>query len=129
MGPRPVNDAEQRCRELIALGHEDPYVEAFGSTLLAVLAAMRGSFEEARALRDRGRELTEELGLPLHRAGMSMIFGRVEQLAGDDRACRGRVSVGYDLSIELGDTGYLSTTACSSAESCTRRGATTRRSA
>ena len=81
-----MTDAEQRCRELTALGHDDPYIEALGSTLLAVHAAMRGSFEQARLLRDRGRELTEELGLPINRAGMSMMFGRVDQLAGDDRA-------------------------------------------
>ena len=94
------------------LGQDDPYVEAFGSTLLGILAAMRGSFEEARALRDRGRQLTDELGLPLHRAGMSMMFGRVDQLAGDDRAAEAEFRVGYDLSRELGETGYLSTTAC-----------------
>ena len=31
VGPRPVTDAEQRCRELTALGHDDPYIEALGS--------------------------------------------------------------------------------------------------
>ena len=112
VGPRPVTDAEQRCRELTALGHDDPYIEALGSTLLAVHAAMRGSFEQARLLRDRGRELTEELGLPINRAGMSMMFGRVDQLAGDDRAAEAEFRAGYDLSRDLGETGYLSTIAC-----------------
>jgi class 3 adenylate cyclase/tetratricopeptide (TPR) repeat protein len=112
MGPRPVADAEHRCRALVDLGRADPYVEAFGSTQLGILAAMRGSFEEARALRDRGRQLTDELGLPLHRAGLSMMFGRVDQLAGDDRAAEAEFRLGYERSRELGDTGYLSTTAC-----------------
>ena len=87
-------------------------MEAFGATQLGILAAMRGSFEEARAQRDRGRQLADELGLPLHRAGMAMMFGRVDQLAGDDRAAEAELRLGYDLSRELGDTGYLSTTAC-----------------
>ncbi len=112
LGPRPVADAEQRCRTLVDLGQDDPYVEAFGATQLGILAAMRGSFEEARAQRDRGRQLADELGLPLHRAGMAMMFGRVDQLAGDDRAAEAELRLGYDLSRELGDTGYLSTTAC-----------------
>ena len=111
-GHVPLTDAEQRCRELVDLGQDDPYVEAFGATQLGILAAMRGSFEEARAQRDRGRQLADELGLPLHRAGMAMMFGRVDQLAGDDRAAEAELRLGYDLSRELGDTGYLSTTAC-----------------
>ena len=50
--------------------------------------------------------------MPINRAGMSMMFGRVDQLAGDDRAAEAEFRAGYDLSRDLGETGYRSTIAC-----------------
>ena len=111
MGPRPAAEADQRCRELMKLGRADPHIEAHGCCMRAVLTAMRGDFDEARSLRDRGRRMTEELGVPLHRAGLSMMLGYVDELAGDEGAAEAEYRIGYDLSRAIGETGYLSTTA------------------
>jgi class 3 adenylate cyclase/tetratricopeptide (TPR) repeat protein len=111
-GPLPVDEAESHCRELAELGQGDRYIEGFALAVRAVLAAMGGRLEEARSLRERGREIIEELGMRLNLAGVSMLFGYVDTLAGDEPAAEAEHRKGYDLSVEIGETGYLSTTAC-----------------
>jgi tetratricopeptide (TPR) repeat protein len=69
-------------------------------------------FEEARSLRDRGRGILEELGMGLGLAGTAQLLGRIERLAGDDAAAEREFRAGYDTSLALGETGFLSTTAC-----------------
>jgi ATP/maltotriose-dependent transcriptional regulator MalT len=54
----------------------------------------------------------EELGSRLGLAGTSQLLGSIESLRGDESAAEREYREGYDLSVELGETGYLSTTAC-----------------
>jgi tetratricopeptide (TPR) repeat protein len=112
LGPRPVADADELVQALVDRGRADPYIPAFGNCMRGVLIAMRGDFDQARSLRDRAREMIDELGMPLHRAGISMMLGLVDELAGDLQAAEDEYRTGYDLCRALGDTGYLSTTAC-----------------
>jgi DNA-binding SARP family transcriptional activator/predicted ATPase/class 3 adenylate cyclase len=58
MGPRPVDDAVRRCEEILERLADDVLSCAFTQTMLAVLEAMRGRFDEARTLwRDSQRRL------------------------------------------------------------------------
>jgi class 3 adenylate cyclase/tetratricopeptide (TPR) repeat protein len=112
LGPRPAGEADRLVQELVERGQADPYIPAFGNCMRGVLTAMGGDFDQARSLRDRSREIVDELGIPLHRAGMAMMLGLVDELAGDLRAAEAEYRTGYDLCRALGETGYLSTTAC-----------------
>jgi len=73
---------------------------------------MAGRAEEARALAGRGKDIYQEMGMRLRLAGSSQLFGAVESLSGDEAANERELREGYDISLELGETGYLSTTSC-----------------
>ena len=121
-GPRPAPDAERRIAEVVERGSGDWRLEAWACVTQSGLAAMQGRFAEARDLRERARALLLELGVPLHLTWSSHFFGYVELLAGDLEATEAQLRHGYDLSKELGETGYFSTTASYLADAVYRQG-------
>jgi class 3 adenylate cyclase len=112
MGPRTAAEAEARCSELAERAKGHRYIEALSLIGSALCAAMRGDRERARLLAVRGKQMMEELGSRLGLAGTSQLLGSIESLRGDESAAEREYREGYDLSVELGETGYLSTTAC-----------------
>jgi tetratricopeptide (TPR) repeat protein len=109
-GPTPVEEVlrwheEEQPRHAIALRQQ------------GVLEAMRGRFDEARALLAAGDAAAEELGQTIWLAVGGMIEWEVETLAGEtvaaERAARGSCG----LLEELGDTGYRATATARLADS------------
>jgi class 3 adenylate cyclase/tetratricopeptide (TPR) repeat protein len=109
-GPRPVDDAAARCRALIDSSGGDPLVEAGVLRSLCALEARRGNFAEARALVERGRKLSEELGVAeqLH-VSFAFALGDIELLAGDYEAAERALRSGGERLDRAGDRGYRAT--------------------
>ncbi|MBV9944763.1 MAG: AAA family ATPase [Solirubrobacterales bacterium] len=80
-GPRSVADALPRCSTLLERADGDVTATALINTMLAVLEAMDGRFEEARDRWRRGKQRLLDLGLNLTVASNQMPYGFVELLA------------------------------------------------
>jgi predicted ATPase/class 3 adenylate cyclase len=109
-GPTPVEESIARCEARLgeALGRR-PTVEAALLGTLAGLEAMRGQFDEARALYRRQRAIHEDLGRPYSAAAWTMVYARVEMLAGDPAAAEAELRHGYETLERMGELGVLST--------------------
>ena len=90
-------------------------VEAAG---LAGLEAMLGNFAEARLLCDRAKAILEELGQTLKLAILRQVSGWVELLAGTPDAAERELRWSYETLEDMGEKGYLATSAALLAEAC-----------
>jgi tetratricopeptide (TPR) repeat protein len=81
-GPTPVGEVIGRCEELVA-ETTDRKTEGTVSLALAVLCAMQGEFDRARALASRGSASLADLGRSVTAASTSIEASLVEMLAGD----------------------------------------------
>ena len=115
-GPRPVAAALERCREILARAPGDQVLEANVGYAFASAEAMRGRFDQARALAARSTAIYEELGRPFALATWSQWPGSVELLAGDLQAAERIFRSGYDTLVSLGEKLNLSSIAVSLAE-------------
>ncbi len=111
LGPRRVEDAILRCRELQERARDDAGLSANGDSMLAVLEAMRGSADEARRLYGRSKATLEEAGLKTMLASLQMYAGMAELVSGDPAAAERELRLGYGLLDEMGARDRLSTTA------------------
>jgi hypothetical protein len=102
-GVLPVDKALARARE-IRDASSSTYVRASALGALGLLHAMRGEFEEARALVAEVARTLEELGLRQAAAAHSAAVGEVEALAGDDAAAERILRAGYDAVTASGDS-------------------------
>jgi class 3 adenylate cyclase/tetratricopeptide (TPR) repeat protein len=98
-GPTPVEEAlrwyeEQQAQHPIAL------------TQQAMLEAMRGNFDQARALAGSADAVAEEFGQKLWLAAGGMAIWEIEMLAGDASAAERAVRRSCELLEELGEVGY-----------------------
>jgi tetratricopeptide (TPR) repeat protein len=109
-GPMPLGEAE---REIRAIVETSPglLVEASAHRALARLAAIRGDFESARSLNQRGRDPLAEAGLPVHAAATAQGAAFIESLAGDPEEALRIAREGFDRLSELGEHAYASTLA------------------
>jgi len=121
-GPTPVADARRRLVALAEQSNGDRYIESLALIQQGVFAAMEGRFDDARTLRDLGKQTMLDLGLLLHLAGTAQLLGQIERLAGDEPAAERAYREGYDTSVRLGETGYRSTTACDLGEAACAQG-------
>jgi class 3 adenylate cyclase/tetratricopeptide (TPR) repeat protein len=97
LGPAPAEDAVRRCQSLLEGARGNRLLEASVATALAGLRAMRGDFDEARALCARAERIYEDLGLRLPLIAWTEIVGFVELLAGDAAAAEAVLRRGYAL--------------------------------
>jgi class 3 adenylate cyclase/tetratricopeptide (TPR) repeat protein len=115
-GPTPVNDAIARCVEFNAHAIGDRALEAALSSSLAVLHAMRGDIDEARALWAQARSIYDDLQLNYRRAARSLVPSTIEMLAGNAAAAEHELRWGYDTLTAMGEKGARSTLAAFLAE-------------
>jgi tetratricopeptide (TPR) repeat protein len=111
LGPRRVEDAILRCRELQERALDDAVLSAQGDSMLAVLEAMRGDADEARRLYGRSKSTLEEAGLKMMLARLQMYAGMAELVSGDPAAAERELKLGYGLLDQMGAQDQLSTTA------------------
>jgi class 3 adenylate cyclase/tetratricopeptide (TPR) repeat protein len=111
-GPTPVEEAVARCRRLVTEAGGDRLAEANVARYVAVLEAMRGNFDDARAMVGEARAAYEDLGMRLMvQSAISLAYGAIELLAADYRAAGVQLRAGLDALEGMGERGYLSSVA------------------
>jgi DNA-binding SARP family transcriptional activator len=119
-GPTPVDDALAACEELLA--DADQMGQASIVSLLALLKAMRGTFEEARALVGLAREIYAQLGQSLtaeYTCGRTE--SQVELLAGDLDRAQASLERSYSVLKQHRERSHLATRAAMLADVLYRR--------
>ncbi|HEX6262818.1 MAG TPA: tetratricopeptide repeat protein, partial [Actinomycetota bacterium] len=109
-GPIPADEGIRRCREIYDRSGGDRRVEAAVLSVEAELRAMQGRFEGTREQISKAQAILEDLGLRF-RSRASEALASVEMLAGDPEAARRAYMSGYETLEEIGERGFLSTTA------------------
>jgi tetratricopeptide (TPR) repeat protein len=111
-GPRSVDEAAGRCREILELAGGDPLIEAGILRSLAELEARRGSFEEARRLARRASSIYDDVGvLGVMPVSVAFALGEIELLAEDYKAAERELRAGWDALDRIGEQGYRSSAA------------------
>jgi ATP/maltotriose-dependent transcriptional regulator MalT len=108
-GPMPVPVAIERCREIEAASGGDHRTEGLALCARAQLEAMRGSFDEARALYVRARTVLTDVGGSVLGASTALDSSTVEMLAGDYAAAERDLRRDAELLEEMGERYLLST--------------------
>ena len=104
-GPSPVVRASGRCLDVVRILRMTPgnrHLEAAALSCQAVLEAMRGRAEAARAMLDGCRATFEELGLSLALLENEVHAGLVELLDGDAAAAEAPLRSAYEGFAALG---------------------------
>jgi tetratricopeptide (TPR) repeat protein len=108
-GPMPVPEAIERCREIEAASGGDHRTEGLALCARAQLEAMRGSFDEARALYARARTVLTDVGGSVLGASTALDSSTVEMLAGDYAAAERDLRRDAELLEGMGERYLLST--------------------
>jgi tetratricopeptide (TPR) repeat protein len=112
IGPTPVPDAIDRCHDVLERLAGDPVAEAWVGRNLARLLAMRGDFDEGRALVRRGKEVMEQFGYGFILAGgLSQNAAYLERLAGYPAAAETELRWGYRILTDMGERSLLASLA------------------
>jgi len=123
-GPTPVDQAEAQLEQILDEARAKSLLSVEGIVLrfLGGLEAMRGRFDEARELFERGRAILADIGLRSWLAGQTHLTGYAEFLAGDYEAAEREFRFGYDEYERMGETGIRSTSAAMLAEALYEQG-------
>ncbi len=108
-GPMPVPEAIERCREIEAASGGDHRTEGLALCAAAQLEAMRGSFDDARALYVRARAVLTDVGGSMLGASTALDSSTVEMLAGDHAAAERDLRRDAELLEAMGERYLLST--------------------
>ena len=104
-GPSPVVIASGRCLDVVRILRMEPgkrHLESNALRCQAVLEAMRGRADAARAILAAARATVDELGLSLELQELSAHGGMVELLAGEPAAAEALLREGRDGFAALG---------------------------
>jgi tetratricopeptide (TPR) repeat protein len=103
--PTPVIEALRRCEEMTERVRADPLAVAKMFTARSNLTAMRGRFDEARALVADARAIVEELNIArgAYGAGMARRRAQIELRAGKPAAAEHVLRPVYDTLLQRGD--------------------------
>ena len=101
-GTLPVDEAIARATEILEAS-TSTYVRTSAIGAIGLLRAMKGEFDEARALVEEVRRTLEELGLRQAAAAHSIAVAEVEAMAGDDAAAERILRAGFAAVTALGD--------------------------
>ncbi|MEP6812990.1 MAG: adenylate/guanylate cyclase domain-containing protein [Actinomycetota bacterium] len=107
----PVPDALIECERLAARDPSNSILTAVVHGVRALLLAMAGRFDEARAAHRTGQALLEEFGLTRLLAVQGVYAGSVELLADDPVAAERELRASLTALESIGDTGTLATAA------------------
>jgi class 3 adenylate cyclase/tetratricopeptide (TPR) repeat protein len=121
-GPMHAEPALGRCRELLERASGDGPAEAGALAGIALLEAISGRFDEARAAEARSRAIKEELGLGFMLAVGHIWRGEVELLAGDATAAERAFRAAADFLSARGEKGFYPTAAAELAEALLDQG-------
>jgi DNA-binding SARP family transcriptional activator/tetratricopeptide (TPR) repeat protein len=105
----PVAQARAECVELLALVAGRRFAELGVRGFVAVLDAMAGDFERARAQLLRSREGLQELGLRQASIWMAVFDAEVRLLAGDPASAADALDDAARVASEIGDRLFLAT--------------------
>jgi tetratricopeptide (TPR) repeat protein len=112
IGPTPVPDAIDRCNDVLERLAGDPVAEAWVGRHLVRLLAMRGDFDEGRALVRRGKEVMEQFGYGFILAGgISQNAAYLERLADHPAAAETELRWGYRILTDMGERSLLASLA------------------
>jgi class 3 adenylate cyclase/tetratricopeptide (TPR) repeat protein len=115
-GPTPVNDCLRRLQVFLDYDPADTFVNAFLLGNVAMLTAMQGAFDHARALLGQSREMLKDLGFYVHEVASAQFSGNIEMLAGEPLRAETELRRGYEGLLALGEKSFLSTTSAQLAE-------------
>ncbi|HEU4847335.1 MAG TPA: hypothetical protein VFT03_03995, partial [Rubrobacteraceae bacterium] len=115
-GPMPVEEALRLCGDVRGHVEGDPAREASLLQLEAILEAMRGNIEKARAGISRARSTWQELGHVTALASFTESASDVEWYAGDVIGAERERRSGYEAWRKMRVVGYQSTQAALLAE-------------
>jgi class 3 adenylate cyclase/tetratricopeptide (TPR) repeat protein len=122
LGPTPVPEAIAIIEGVLSELEGDRKAEAYTQRALANLEAMRGRFDEARALYRTSRATLDDLGWRFDAALTSAIAsGPVELIAGDPLAAEQELRRDHDALAAMGERNYISTTKAFLAEALYRQ--------
>jgi predicted ATPase/class 3 adenylate cyclase len=110
-GPTPVHVASERCVAIREQVGSSAIAVAVTLHPIAVLHAMLGEFDSARALIRQGNQILEEVGGAVMQSAHSHHEATVEMLAGRPDIAEQRLRVGYQKLEEMGENALLSTSA------------------
>jgi tetratricopeptide (TPR) repeat protein len=117
-GPVHVERALDRCRELLAQAGRDLPAQAGALAAIALLEAVSGRSEEARAAERQSRAIKEELGLRFMLAVGDIWQGEVELFIGDLAAAERAFRAASDFLDERGERNFYPTAAAGLARAC-----------
>ena len=109
LGPTPAPEVLSSSEQLLLDAAEDRMAESVILGTVAVLHAMRGSFDEARSQYRKSRGMLEELGPTVMAMSTSTESARVELLAGDPRQAEVELRRDDAALAALGERYYRST--------------------
>ena len=107
LGPTPVPQAIERCRQLLREVESDRHASAFIRTALAQLEAMDNRIDEARNLYDEAVTQLRELGSAVLAASSSIDSAQIEYLAGDLSAAERLLRADHEALTEMGERSLL----------------------
>ncbi len=122
-GVTPVAAALERCDELAGRFAGDRVAQLEVAGFRAVLEAMAGGFDAARAGMASSREGLAELGLRQACAYMALFDAQLETLAGDGAAAERAVRDAERITAETGDRWFQATVRVDLAHALLRQGA------
>jgi len=108
-GPTPVSDALTAYDQITREAGDDLRVQASVARGRAVLLAMQGDFDAARAEQDRCVELFRDLGLPIEAAEAAQSGSEILAWAGDITAAAALLATASDELESLKELGLRST--------------------
>ncbi len=111
LGPTSTSLALSLCAEYAAELKGRRVGEARLAEAQAMLLAMRGRFDEARALIIRARTVYLDLRMVVNTGILAQFSGEVERLASDDAAAEAALEEGFRVLGALGERSYRATIA------------------
>jgi len=111
VGPLPVEDGIRRCLAIRSQARGEPALQPVVESILGVLEAMRGRFDDAREHYRESQRAFDELGFSFRLASFRMYSGWAELIAGDWAAAERELRIGYEELQHMGERTFLSTLA------------------